>query len=125
VSDPPAVPPRSRVIRVTTTPDVAEIVTDRMWQWGVQAVGEIVNDDGTVEVFTSVGADPDAIRRATTTLDPAWSWVVEDEPEASDAWKHFAEPVWYRPGLVVAPAWRADDAHLADAEVVTWVEPGT
>lgn len=92
-------------IVVTVTADLADIVTDRMWQWGVHAVSETGVGNDVVEVSTSVGNDDDAIARARATLDRGWqvelrsldASIVQVAPE-------FLSPTWYAPGCVSVPA---------------------
>lgn len=114
-----------RVIRVTVAADLADVVGDRMWQWGVRAVSEVEADDGTVELTTSVGSADDAIDRAIASLDAEWSWTVENVESSSgtEDWRRFATPTWYRPGGVVVPAWHTGPEVDADV-VVTRIEPG-
>ncbi|MFN3255709.1 MAG: 50S ribosomal protein L11 methyltransferase [Ilumatobacter sp.] len=123
-----------RMIRVTVSSPVAELVSDRFWQLGVRAVSEIDLDDGRVEVSSSVGNDSDSITRAVATFDPTWSWRVDEvSTELGDDWKAFAAPVWYADDLVVVPAWRADELPASSAmstakrepSIVTVIEPGS
>ena len=118
----------SHVIAVRVDGSLAELVTDRMWQWGVQAVGETALGGGRVEIVTSVGDDPDAIDRAVATLDPQWDVEVRavDTALQSVAPEHLS-PTWYAPGrvsipAVLAPLEIADGAH--DDVLVTVIDPG-
>ncbi len=114
----------SRTIVVAVEPALAEIVTDRMWQWGVRAVGERDAGRERVEIFTSVGGDDDAIARALSTLDADWEHRVEVDDEAGDDWRAHAAPVWYASGRVTIPAWH-DTTTFDDALTVTRVDPGS
>jgi len=117
-------PTRTIVVRVDE--QRAELVTDRMWQWGVQAVSEVGFGDGFVELATSVGNDEDAIERAVATLDPQWSVEIRqvDDTVAQVAPRYLA-PTWYAPGMVSVPAsllpFTRDDPDV----VVTVIDPGS
>ena len=116
----------ARTIVVTVAPELAEIVTDRMWQWGVQAVSEAVIDGGRIEVTTSVGNDPAAIDRAMATLDAAWPAAVRDVDDsiAQVAPEHLS-PTWYAEGMVSVPVslmpFRPQEEHTH----VTVIDPGS
>ena len=114
----------AHVIAVRVAGSSADVVTDRMWQWGVQAVGETDIGDGIVEIVTSVGDDQQAIDRALATLDPAW----EVEVRTVDAALHavaaeYLTPTWYAPGKVSVPAALAPLDVDPDV-LVTVIEPG-
>lgn len=123
--------PVERMIRVDVPAALADVVSDRFWQLGVRAVSERDLPSGRVEVTSSVGNDRDAIDRAVASFDAGWEWRIEEVVStAADDWKRFAAPVWYRPGMVMVPAWLADDADtsgadISSAELVTLVEPGS
>lgn len=112
-------------IVVTVATDLADLVTDRMWQWGVHAVSETDVGNGVAEVSTSVGNDHDAIARARATLDPTWhvelrsldASVVQVSPE-------FLSPIWYAPGCVSVPASLHPIAFDGDP-FVTVIDPGS
>ena len=119
--DPDGVEP---MITVTVDAASADLVSDRFWQLGVRAVSEVDLGDGSVEITSSVGTDPQAIDRAVATFDPRWTWRVDEVSTASsDEWRRHAQPVEYRPGFVMVPAWLDHDP--GDARVVTRVEPGS
>lgn len=112
-----------RLIRVTVGPELAEMVSDRMWSWGVRGVTEADTADGRVTLSTSVGDDKDAIARALGSLDPSWSWRVDDvDATAAEDWRRFAEPVECVGGVVIAPAWQP--APETD-DLVIAIEPGS
>ena len=93
------------IITATVTAELAELVADRMWQWGVRAVGTTEVDEGVVQVFTSVGDDPAAVERALATLDDRWNVTVEEvEPEINAVPAEYLSPTWYRPSHVCVPA---------------------
>lgn len=128
-----------RIIRVTADDAVtAHVVADRFWQLGVRGVAEADVDGGRIEVSSSVGGDVESIRRAVATFEPSWNWTVDAVPRtASEAWKEHAEPVEYRPGMWVIPAWhrsgtaeRVNDPPIGRArrshdEIVTRIDPGS
>lgn len=116
----------TRTIVVTVDEAVADLVTDRMWQWGVQAVSEAGLGDGMVQVTTSVGADDAAIARAVASLDPTWSVEVRDVDDTlAQVAPEFLSPTWYAPGMVSVPASLLPfDAGVPDA-VVTVIDPGS
>ena len=112
------------IITATVATDLAEIVADRMWQWGVQAVGTTELDAGVVRVFTSVGDDPKAVARALATLDDQWNVTVEDvEPEINAVPAEYLSPTWYRPNHVCVPAALMPIA-VDDDVVVTVIDQG-
>ncbi|MEL6890792.1 MAG: 50S ribosomal protein L11 methyltransferase [Actinomycetota bacterium] len=113
-----------QLIRVTVDLDLAEVVADRMWSWGVRGVEEFPADDGQVTLSTSVGNDRSAIARALSSLNPSWSWSVDTiDDEHADDWKRFAEPVRCRHDIVVVPAWYDGDVG-ADSDLIIRIEPG-
>lgn len=113
-------------IVVTVPESIADIVTDRMWQWGVQAVSEIQAPGGGVEVSTSVGNDPVAVERAIATLDPGWTWEVRavDDSIAQVA-AEFLSPTWYSPGMVSVPSSLAPFDPDDPEALVTVIDPGS
>jgi ribosomal protein L11 methyltransferase len=95
----------NRLITVTVSEADSEIVTDRMWQWGVQAVGETSIGHGVVEIFTSVGNDQAAIDRAVASLDPGWRYEVRAvDARVDQVPAEFLAPTWYAPNMVSVPA---------------------
>lgn len=118
---------------VTVDASLADVVTDRLWQLGVRAVSEVKVVDGRVEVSTSVGNDDDAIARALSVLDPAWSVEVRDlDASIVQVSPEFLSPTWYAPGKVCVPAsllevWQGSDPlhTLLDADLVTVIDQGS
>ncbi|WP_420451114.1 50S ribosomal protein L11 methyltransferase [Ilumatobacter sp.] len=111
------------MIVVTAHPDDADLVSDRMWRWGVRAVADTELADGAVELSTSVGNDRGAIERAVATLDERWRWTTRDVDAAVGRVDpaHLA-PTWYAPGMVTVPA-SIHPAETGDA-LVTVIDPG-
>ncbi|MFT6293460.1 MAG: ribosomal protein L11 methyltransferase [Ilumatobacter sp.] len=115
-----------RSIVVTVSEDLAEIVTDRLWQLGVQAVSETSIGAGDVEISTSVGNDEAAIQRSIAALDPAWTVEVRevDASIVQVAPEHLS-PTWYLPDMVCIPASISSAVDVADAELVTVIDQGS
>ena len=116
----------THTIVVTVPSALAEIVTDRMWQWGVQAVSETSLETGRIEIATSVGNDTVAIDRAMATLDPAWhADVREVDDSIAQVAPEFLSPTWYADGMVTVPAsllpFEPDD----EQALVTVIDPGS
>ncbi len=112
-------------IVVTVDEALAELVTDRMWQWGVRAVSETSLGDGQVELVTSVGSEPSAVDRAIATLDADWPREIREIDTAlAQVDPAFLTPTWYSPGKVVVPA----PIHPVDVDeavtLVTVIDPG-
>jgi ribosomal protein L11 methyltransferase len=115
-----------RSIVVTVSEDLAEIVTDRLWQLGVQAVSETAIGDGLVEVSTSVGNDEAAIQRSITALDPAWrAQVREVDASIVQVAPEYLSPTWYLPDMVCVPAAIHSADGFADATLVTVIDQGS
>ena len=116
----------TRTIVVTVPTDLAEIVTDRMWQWGVHAVSESDTAEGTVEVATSVGNDEHSIERALSTLDATWVVDVRDvDDEIAQVAPAYLSPTWYADDMVSVPA-SLTPFHIDDPTVtVTVIDPGS
>lgn len=115
------------VIAVRVDASDAELVTDRMWQWGVQAVGETAIGEGRVEIVTSVGDDAAAVDRAVATLDPAWEVEIREVDSAvQSVAPEFLSPTWYAPGKVSVPAAMVplDPSDDLDGALVTVIDPG-
>lgn len=115
----------TQVVVVTVPHDMAEIVADRMWQWGVQAVSETRVAGGRTEISTSVGNDRDAIARAISTLDPSWHVERRDVDDSiAQVAPEFLSPTRYAPGMITVPAsllhFESDDD-----SIVTVIDPGS
>lgn len=108
---------RAFVVRVE--PSQVELASDALWGMGVVAVEERQQDDGTVELWTSLGdSEP--------TLDDwpsEWPWRFEDVDEGvAETWREFATVIDVELGLVVRPAWVPYDA--PEGTTVLHIEPG-
>jgi ribosomal protein L11 methyltransferase len=115
-----------RTIVATVAPEVAELVVDRMWQWGVQAVSESVRPDGRIEVVTSVGDDAEAIERAVNSLDENWHVdVVDVDDSIALVSPEFLTPTWYAPDMVSVPSSLVPFEPESIDAVVTVIDPGS
>ncbi len=116
----------TRTIVVTVPPELAELVTDRMWQWGVQAVSETSIATDRIEIATSVGNDPQAIARAVATLDPEWPTDVLDVDDSiTQVAPEYLSPTWYADGMVSVPASLLPFDPDDDDALVTVIDPGS
>lgn len=108
---------------VSVPADDVDLASDRLWQLGVRAVEERpVGDGGVVELWTSVGQEPDRQAAAGATLDPTWGWrVVEVSTVAADTWREHVQPVWLAADLVIVPAWLSLD--VAPGVTRVMIEP--
>jgi len=107
-----------RQLVVTVAADDVELASDALWGLGVVAVEERTLDDGTVELWTSLGDE-------ATDDDVHLPWpvrFVEVDETVADTWRAFAEPIWVEPGLVVRPEWVPFDAPAGTT--VLHIEPG-
>lgn len=109
---------------VTAPADEVELASDALWSLGVVAVEERVGGDGAVELWTSLGDDPDVVAAAAAGFPESWQWrtAVVDETVA-DTWRRFAMPVWVDDDLVVCPAWV--DETFPDGVTIVRIEPGS
>ena len=113
-------------IVVTVDAALGDIVSDRMWQWGVRAVSETEVAPGRVEVATSVGNERDAIDRAVATLDPQWTVELRMvDTSISQAAPEFLKPTWYAPGCVSVPAALHPADGIAPDALVTVIDQGS
>jgi len=110
---------------VTAPVDQVEVASDVLWQLGVRAIEErtIESDRRLIELWTAVGDDPASVDRAAQQIGQRWPWrTVSVNDPVSEAWRHFARPMWVDDGLVVVPAWQ-DHAVGVDVLAVA-IEPG-
>lgn len=105
-----------RQLVVTVAVEEVELASDALWGLGVVAVEERQGDDGSIELWTSLGDDADHV-------DLPWPWrFVEVDAAVADTWRQFATPIWVEPDLVVRPAWVPFDAPAG--VTVLHIEPG-
>lgn len=110
---------------VTVPIDDIDLASDALWQLGVRAIEErpTAAESGTVDLWTAVGEDPDAIARARRQLAGRWRCrVVDVDDVVAETWREFAGPMWVDDGLVLVPAWQHH--HVVDSVVAVSVEPG-
>lgn len=92
-----------RQLVVAVSEDDVELASDALWSHGVVAIEERTSDDGTVELWTSLG---DEAGESDVSLPQPWPFrFVEVDEAVADTWRHFAAPVWVAPDFVVCPAW--------------------
>ncbi|MEN9646290.1 MAG: ribosomal protein methyltransferase [Actinomycetota bacterium] len=102
---------------VTVSAEEAELAADALWGLGVVAVEERALDDGSIELWTSLGDDTDA---------PELPWparFVEVDASVADTWRQFAEPIQVDHDLVVQPAWVPFSPEPGTTVLV--IEPGS
>lgn len=106
-----------KALVLTVTPDQVDIAADVLWSMGVLAVEERHESADVVELWTSLGDD-------ITDVDLPFAWRFEEvDDDVVNTWRHYAEPVWVEPDLVVCPAWV--DADFEAHVTVLRIEPGT
>ena len=62
-----------RAFVVVAAPLDVDAASDVLWQLGVRAIEERAGEGTSVELWTSVGDEPDAIERAASALDGRWA----------------------------------------------------
>ena len=108
---------------VTTTIDEVELASDVLWSLGVVAIEERITGD-IVELWTSIGDDPDVVWDTASERLGRWSWrFVEIDDSVADTWREHAAPVYVETDLVICPAWVAFDPE-PDVTVLR-IEPGS
>lgn len=103
-----------------------ELASDALWGLGVVAIEErspMPASDATVELWTSLGDDADAVTRAAEGFPARWRWhVVEVDEAVADSWREHAVEAWIDSQLVIVPAWREFDA--PGGVTAVRIEPG-
>ena len=116
-----------RAFVVTVPVPDAEVASDLLWSLGVVAVEERAAGAGVVELWTSLGEDPDGAAAAQWAALPATTaWdarFVDVDERVADTWREFAQPVDVAPGLVVCPAWV--EYPVTPGVDVLFIEPGS
>jgi ribosomal protein L11 methyltransferase len=102
----------NKTFHVTVPESDEELAADRLWQLGVEAVGIGQVVDGKVELWTSVGATEESIRRA-------------DVVTPVETWREHVGPTWYGKTGVVVPQWQADKLDVDAGVLVTLIEPAS
>jgi ribosomal protein L11 methyltransferase len=117
---------------VTVPAGEVELASDALWALGVLAVEERApggdhaatgTQDRFVELWTSLGDDAHAVRRAAEGFPARWRWhIVDVDERVAHTWREHAVPTWVTPDLVVVPSW-IDFAPRAGATAVR-IDPG-
>jgi ribosomal protein L11 methyltransferase len=112
---------------VTVPAGEAELAADALWALGVVAIeergGTTGTEDDLMELWTSLGDDPETVRRAAEAFPARWRWrVVELDPSVTEAWRAHARASWIERDLVVVPAWLPFEA--TPGLTVVRIEPG-
>jgi ribosomal protein L11 methyltransferase len=112
---------------VTVPAGEAELAADALWSLGVVAIEERDTAAGTldhlIELWTSLGDDPESVTRAAEAFPARWRWrVVEVDESVADTWRAHATPTWVASDLVITPAWVPVPAD--SGAVVVQIEPG-
>ncbi|MFZ4719088.1 MAG: 50S ribosomal protein L11 methyltransferase [Ilumatobacteraceae bacterium] len=110
-----------RQLVVSVSPDEAELAADALWGLGVVAVEERAADDGSLELWTSLGEDEGDV-------DLPWPWrFVEVDAAVADTWRQFATTIEVESDLFIQPAWVPLAGTLASdrAATVLVIEPGS
>lgn len=115
----------NKTFHVTVPQIDEELAADRLWQLGVEAVGIGQVVDGQVELWTSVGASKESIRRAVDRLEPGWAWRTADVVTPVETWREHVAPTWYGETGVVVPQWQAAQLDVAGDVLVTLIEPAS
>jgi ribosomal protein L11 methyltransferase len=122
---------------VVTVPGAeVELASDALWSLGVVAIEERLAegdvDDGTVdhlvELWTSLGDDPDVVTHAAAGFPARWRWhLVDVDDDTANTWRSHSVASWVAPDLVVCPAWVPFSApHDAPRDlIVIDIEPGS
>ena len=107
---------------VSTTASDVELASDVLWSLGVVAIEER-DAGGTVELWTSLGDDRDAVITEVSERLAAWPWrLVEIDETVAHTWRQHSQPVRVDPDFVICPAWVPFDAE--PGVTVIRVEPG-
>lgn len=107
---------------VSTTASDVELASDVLWSLGVVAIEER-DAGGTVELWTSLGDDRDAVIPEVSQRLAAWRWrLVEIDEKVADTWRQHSQPVRVDPDFVICPAWVPFDAE--PGVTVIRIEPG-
>lgn len=113
----------TRGLRIDTTPEQVEVVSDRLWALGATAISEEWTSDGVVVLRTSLGDDRDLVASLLARELPDVPWVEEDiDLSVADTWKEHVALVEVTSDLWVRPAWIDAEAPMG-ATVIT-IDPG-
>lgn len=119
-----------RAFVVVAADSDVEAAGDVLWQLGVRAIEERRGDrTGTVELWTAVGDEHEAIERAVASLRGRWAHRVVELSDVVDkaakTWRDFAAPMWVSDDVVIVPAWQDVDVSSSTVPpLVVRIEPG-
>jgi ribosomal protein L11 methyltransferase len=118
---------------VTVPAAEAELAADALWALGVVAIeerdpagGAAVRGttDTLVELWTSLGDDPEVIGRVAEAFPSRWRWhLAEVDESVAESWRAHVVPTWITPDLVIVPAWLPEAASPPGADATTMVVP--
>jgi ribosomal protein L11 methyltransferase len=117
---------------VTVPAGEVELASDALWALGVVAVEErapegdrevTATEDRFVELWTSLGDDAHAVRRAAEAFPARWRWhIVDVDEQVAHTWREHAVASWVTPDLVVVPSWI--DVQPPGGTTVVRIDPG-
>jgi len=113
-----------RAFVLTASSDAVDAASDALWGLGVRAIEERPTT-GSVELWTAVGDEPEAIARAVEHIGGRWPHRIEEVSTGwSLAWREHARAVGVDERLTIVPAWRHDvGAEAAGDALVVRIEP--
>lgn len=109
----------------------SELAADALWALGVAAIeerpasgtSESGTEDHFVELWTTLGDDPDHVTRAAEAFPARWRWhTVDVDATVADTWRRHAAASWVTPDLVVIPSWI--EAEVPDGVTAVLIDPG-
>jgi ribosomal protein L11 methyltransferase len=113
----------TRGLRIDTSPEEVEVVSDRLWALGATAISEEWRNDGTVILRTSLGDDDELVASLLARELPGVEWIGEDIDHAvADTWREHVSIVAVTDDLWVRPAWIDEEAPPHATVVV--IDPG-
>lgn len=113
----------TRGLRIETSPEEVEVVSDRLWALGATAISEEWRNDGSVILRTSLGEDRELVASLLARELPGVEWIEEDiDLAVADTWKDHVSIVEVTDDLWVRPAW-IDGSAPSGATVIS-IDPG-
>ena len=101
----------TRGLRIDTTPEDVEVVSDRLWALGATAISEEWRNDGTVVLRTALGDDRQLIGTLLARELPDVEWVEEDiDLTVADTWKDHVSIVEVTDGDLTYPTLQGEYA---------------
>jgi ribosomal protein L11 methyltransferase len=115
-----------RAFVVSVTERDVDAASDVLWQLGVRAIEERqvgASAERSIELWTAVGDEPEAIARAAGALGGRWQHrIVDVAEEAAQTWRDHAGPMQVDADLVIVPAWQ--DVSVRAGVTAVHIEPG-